>query len=57
MNVSREEFRAGLERERKRRTGAKLPQPEFVPNQYADYCREQHTKHLREFKRRMYGGG
>ena len=55
MNVSREEFRAGLERERKRRTGAKLPQPEFVPNQYADYCREQHAKHLREFKRRIYG--
>ena len=57
MNVSREEFRAGLAREKQRRTGARPRQPEFEPDQYADYCREQRTKHMREFKRRIYGGG
>ena len=57
MNVSREEFRAGLAREKQRRTGARPRRPEFEPDQYAEYCREQRTKHMREFKRRIYGGG
>lgn len=55
MNVSREEFRAGLEREKRRRTGAKRTAPkEYEPDPVAEYCRERRTAYLMSVKRRMY---
>ena len=57
MNVSREEFRAGLEREKSRRTGAKRTAPkEYEPDPVAEYCRERRTAYLMSVKRRVYNG-
>ena len=57
MNVSREEFRAGLEREKIRRAGAKRTAPkEYEPDPVAEYCRERRTAYLMALKRRVYNG-
>lgn len=54
IDVTKQEFLDGLERERERRKQQTSGAPSFTENVYADYKREQQSKYLMGVKRRMY---